>query len=65
MALVTAQQRQVDIRVVLENNYSQPWSQQLASHLLKHQGHRWEQLNALADENKDGSPLQMRPTGEM
>ena len=53
-ALVTAQQRQVDVRVVLENNYSQPWSQQLASHLPKHQRQRWEQLNALADDNKDG-----------
>ena len=26
MALVAAQQRQVDVRVVLENNYSEPWS---------------------------------------
>ena len=53
-ALVTSQQRQVDVRVVLENNYSQPWSQQLASHLPKHQRQRWEQLNSLADDNKDG-----------
>ena len=54
MALAAAQQRQVDVRVVLENNYSEPWSQQLASHLPKHQRQRWKQLHFLADENKDG-----------
>ena len=53
-ALVQAQQRDVDVRLILENNYSQPWSLQLRSHLPKHQRQRWDQLQALADQDNDG-----------
>ncbi|MGB1775584.1 MAG: phospholipase D-like domain-containing protein, partial [Synechococcus sp.] len=53
-ALVRAKHRDLDVRLVLENNYSQPWSQQLRTHLPKHQRQRWDQLQALADQNQDG-----------
>ena len=53
MALATAR----NIRLMLnlfQKNLSEPWSQQLASHLPNHQRQRWKQHHFLADENKDG-----------
>ncbi|MEI8250544.1 MAG: phospholipase D-like domain-containing protein [Synechococcus sp. ELA057] len=46
-ALVEAQRRGVRVRVVLENGYSTPWSQQHPIDLEPHQRHRVAQLQAL------------------
>ncbi len=53
-ALVAAQQRGITIKLVLENNYSQPWSEQHPADLSPHQRKRQQQLKALADRNGDG-----------
>ena len=53
-ALIAAHQRGVRVQVVLENNYSKPWSEQLISTLPSHQRHRWQQLQQLADSDGDG-----------
>ena len=52
--LIAAHQRGVQVNVVLENNYSTPWSDLQPSHLAKHQRHRWHQLHQLADADGDG-----------
>ena len=54
LALIRARQRGVAVQIVLENNYSSPWSRQQVSHLQKHQRQRWQRLNRLADRNGDG-----------
>ena len=54
-ALVAAQQRNVDVRLILENNYSTSWNRQLPSHLPERQRQRWHELNTLADHNNDGN----------
>ena len=53
-ALIASADRGVNVRVVLENTYSTPWSEQRPAHLPKHQRHRWHQLHRLADRNNDG-----------
>ena len=54
VALIRAQRRGVRVQIVLENTYSTPWSEQQVTHLPKHQRHRWNRLNRLADANRDG-----------
>ena len=53
--LIAANNRGVRIAVILENNYSQAWSEQQASRLNQRGRQRWHQLNHLADSNGDGS----------
>ena len=52
--LIVAHRRGVEVKLVLENSYSTPWSDQQPSHLPKHQQHRWHQLQHLADADGDG-----------
>ena len=52
--LVAAQQRGITIKLVLGNNYSQPWSEQHPADLSPHQRKRQQQLKAMADRNGDG-----------
>ena len=54
-ALIAAQHRGVTVRVILENNYSTPWTEQTPSQLKPHQRQRWRQLEQLADQNGDGT----------
>ena len=53
-ALIRAKKRGVNVQVVLENNYSKPWSEQHPSDLTPHGRRRLEQLQLLADSNRDG-----------
>ncbi|MCP9816264.1 phospholipase [Synechococcus sp. GreenBA-s] len=53
-ALVERQRAGVTVRVVLENTYSQPWSEQHDAELNPHLRQRKQQLMALADRNHDG-----------
>ncbi|WP_254939494.1 phosphatidylserine/phosphatidylglycerophosphate/cardiolipin synthase family protein [Cyanobium sp. Morenito 9A2] len=53
-ALVAKQREGITVKVVLENTYSTPWSQQHALDLNPHQRLRQRQLSALADRNHDG-----------
>ena len=53
-ALIRAEQRGVRVQVVLENNYSSPWSEQHPSDLSAHSRRRHQQLRLLADRNRDG-----------
>ena len=53
-ALIAAKKRGVRVAVVLENNYSQAWSEQRPSHLNQRERQRWRRLNRLADRNGDG-----------
>lgn len=53
-ALVERQRAGVRVRVVLENTYSQPWSEQHDAELSPHLRQRKQQLMALADRNHDG-----------
>ncbi|MDB4653423.1 phosphatidylserine/phosphatidylglycerophosphate/cardiolipin synthase family protein [Synechococcus sp. AH-551-E02] len=53
-ALISAKRRGVTVQVILENNYSTPWSEQTPSQLKPHQRQRWYQLELLADQNGDG-----------
>lgn len=46
-ALVDSRARGVQVRVILENTYSSPWSEQHAVDLAPHQRHRVAQLQAL------------------
>ena len=57
-ALIDARNRGVTVQVILENTYSTPWTEQLASHLPSHQRQRWHQLKRLADRNGDGETSQ-------
>jgi len=54
-ALVSKHRAGIRVRVVLENTYSTPWSQQHPSELNSHQRHRHATLTALADRNNDGA----------
>ena len=54
-ALIAAKQRGVHVAVVLENSYSQSWSEQRPSRLNQRDRRRWHQLNRLADNNGDGT----------
>ena len=54
-ALIAAQRRGVTIHVILENNYSTPWTEQTPNQLKPHQRQRWYQLEQLADQNGDGT----------
>ena len=53
-ALISARHRGVVVKVVLENNYSSPWSRQTISSLTNHQRQRRRRLLDLADANRDG-----------
>jgi len=53
-ALVEQHRRGLRVQVVLENSYSQPWSQQHEAELSPHLRQRRRQLMALADHNRDG-----------
>ncbi|EAU72570.1 Phospholipase D/Transphosphatidylase [Synechococcus sp. BL107] len=53
-ALIAAKRRGVTVQVILENNYSTPWTEQTPSQLKPHQRQRWYQLEQLADQNGDG-----------
>ncbi|WP_371639348.1 phospholipase D-like domain-containing protein [Synechococcus sp. UW179A] len=53
-ALIRAKKRGVHVRVVLENNYSRPWTEQHPSDLSTHSRRRHQQLQLLADSNRDG-----------
>ena len=54
-ALVAKQRQGVQVRVVLENTYSTPWSQEHAADLSPHLRQRREQLMALADQDHNGT----------
>ena len=54
-ALIAASNRGVRVQVVLENGYSQPWSEQRPTHLGQRERRRWNQLNRLADRDGDGN----------
>ena len=53
-ALVEQHRRGLTVRVVLENTYSTPWSEQHEAELSPHLRSRRRQLMALADRNHDG-----------
>ena len=53
-ALIRAKKRGVNVQVVLENSYSSPWATQHPSDLTPHGRRRLEQLQLLADSNRDG-----------
>ena len=53
-ALIQAKRRGVKVQVVLENNYSSPWSWQHSSDLTPRARRRQSQLQLLADTNRDG-----------
>ena len=52
-ALIAAKHRGVTVRVILDNTYSAPWSEQTPSQLKPHQRQRWHQLEPLADQHGD------------
>ena len=54
-ALIAARRRGVTVQVILENNYSTPWTEQTPSQLKPHQRQRWYQQEQLADQNGDGT----------
>ncbi|MFM8525327.1 MAG: phospholipase D-like domain-containing protein [Cyanobacteriota bacterium] len=54
IALVEKQRQGIPVKVVLENTYSQPWSQESLADLEPHQRRRHQQLEQLADHNHDG-----------
>jgi phosphatidylserine/phosphatidylglycerophosphate/cardiolipin synthase-like enzyme len=54
-ALISARRRGVTVQVILENNYSTPWTEQTPSQLKPHQRQRWHQLEQLADQNGVGT----------
>ena len=60
--LVAASRRGVNVNVILENNYSTPWSQQHELDLSPHERQRLERLKALADRDRNGvvSPEEKR-----
>ncbi|MFM2079652.1 MAG: hypothetical protein RLZZ219_334 [Cyanobacteriota bacterium] len=53
-ALAQQHRRGLDVRVVLENTYSTPWSEQHEAELSPHLRSRRRQLMALADRDRDG-----------
>ena len=52
-ALIEAKKRGVQVRVMLENDYSNPWSEQHLSDLSVHNRRRHRQLELVADSNRD------------
>ncbi len=61
-SLVGASHRGVAVKVILENNYSTPWSQLHEIELDTHERQRLKHLRALADQDKNGvlSPREKR-----
>ena len=53
-ALIKAKNKGVVVQVVLENNYSGPWSEQSITNLTSHQRQRRNRLLRLADQDGDG-----------
>ena len=53
-SLVSASRQGVDVKVILENNYSTPWSQQHEIDLSRHGRQRVQRLKALADQDQNG-----------
>lgn len=53
-ALAQQHHRGIQVKVVLEHLYSQPWSEEHDAGLTPHQRQRKRQLSALADRNADG-----------
>ncbi len=53
-SLVSASRQGVDVKVILENNYSTPWSQQHELDLSRHRRQRLQRLKALADQDQNG-----------
>ena len=53
-SLVAASQRGVNVNVILENNYSTPWSQQHELDLSRHGRQRLRRLKELADRDQNG-----------
>ena len=53
-ALARQHRRGLRVRVVLENSYSTPWSEQHEAGLSPHLRQRRQQLMAMADRNRDG-----------
>ena len=60
--LVAASRRGVNVNVILENNYSTPWSQQHELDLSRHRRKKLQRLKALADRDRNGvvSPEEAR-----
>ena len=54
-ALVKAHQRGVDVKLVVENNYSNPWGKLHEADLTVSERQRLRRLKALADQNHDGA----------
>ena len=54
-ALIAAKHRGVLVEVILENNYSQAWSEQRPSRLKPRERQRWHELNRLADSDRNGT----------
>ncbi|MFN9547066.1 MAG: phospholipase D-like domain-containing protein [Cyanobacteriota bacterium] len=59
-ALIERRRQGVDVRVVMENTYSTPWSQQHIADLTPHQRHRHAQLRALGQPDAVALLLQAR-----
>ena len=54
-SLNAAQKRGIRVAVVLGHNYRQAWSEQRPSRLNPRERQRWNQLNRLADSDRDGT----------
>ncbi|HJM81013.1 MAG TPA: phospholipase D-like domain-containing protein, partial [Prochlorococcaceae cyanobacterium Fu_MAG_72] len=64
-ALVAAKQRGVNVRIVMENTYSQPWGDLHEADLSLRERRHLAQLKILADRNSDGNlSLQERQHGD-
>ncbi|MFL0725693.1 MAG: phospholipase D-like domain-containing protein, partial [Prochlorococcus sp.] len=64
-ALVAAKQRGVNVRIVMENTYSQPWGDLHEAGLSLRERRHLAQLKILADRNSDGNlSLQERQHGD-
>jgi len=64
-ALVAAKQRGVNVRIVMENTYSQPWGDLHEADLSLRERRYLAQLKILADRNSDGNlSLQERQHGD-
>ena len=61
-SLVTASRQGVNVKVILENNYSTPWSQHHELDLSPHERKRLQRLKAEADQDQNGgvSPEEAR-----
>ena len=61
-SLVAASRQGVNVKVILENNYSTPWSKQHELDLSSHGRQRLQRLSALADQDQNGvvSPEEAR-----